>query len=148
MAGSASGSPCCTAISPTASATTNGTASATARRDIVVGRAVGRVRARAELGLIVVDEEHEPSYKQEEAPRYNARDVAVMRGQHGGLRRRAGLGHARRSNPGTTRAAGKYGLASAAAPGRPPEDARGARGGHARRSASAAGSAACLLAGS
>lgn len=47
---------------------------------IVVGARSALFAPFRNLGLVIVDEEHENSYKQSEAPRYHARDVAVMRG--------------------------------------------------------------------
>ena len=47
---------------------------------VVVGARSALFAPVRPLGLLVVDEEHEPAYKQDETPRYNARDVAVMRG--------------------------------------------------------------------
>ena len=48
---------------------------------IVVGARSALFSPIKNLGLIILDEEHEPTYKQEESPRYHARDVAVMRGK-------------------------------------------------------------------
>lgn len=61
-------------------------------RAIATGKAKAVIGARsalflpfANLGAIIVDEEHEPAYKQEEGIRYHARDMAVLRGHLGKL---------------------------------------------------------------
>jgi primosomal protein N' (replication factor Y) len=51
---------------------------------VVVGTRSGVFAPVQNLGLVVIDEEHDQSYKQQETPRYNGRDVAIVRAKEAG----------------------------------------------------------------
>ncbi len=57
----------------------------TGHADVLLGTRMAVLASLPRLGLIVVDEEHDPSFKQQEGLRYSARDLAVMRARQQGV---------------------------------------------------------------
>ena len=60
-----------------ASVPTSGAGSAQGDVDVVVGTRLAVVAPLADVGVIIVDEEHDPAYKSDRTPRLQARDVAI-----------------------------------------------------------------------
>jgi primosomal protein N' (replication factor Y) len=58
---------------------------ATGVADVVLGTRLAGFAPLPRLGLVVVDEEHDPSYKQQEVVRYHGRDVAIWRARLRGV---------------------------------------------------------------
>ena len=86
--------------SGTASAPTSGAGSARGEVDIVVGTRLAVLAPLADVGLVIVDEEHDPAYKSDRTPRLQARDTAIRLAALAGAALVLGSRHARGRQPG------------------------------------------------